>query len=105
MSSELWKLSFEEYINILESMKQDKFIATYDFNLLVRGSRDGFEVLPALRNGFSNAEDSFVFSLDKNTKSFIFSKVIDKEHAIYNENEFGPEFGDGKADLGLFNPI
>ncbi|CAB5390433.1 unnamed protein product [Rhizophagus irregularis] len=104
---------------------------TFDFELLVRGSRDGFDLqnfhdncnekgptitIVSVKNtdeilgGYNPlnfgstreyyvCEDSFLFSLDKNKLTkFIFSKIVDKEHAFF---DYGIDFGANHSDLRL----
>ncbi|CAI2179089.1 2244_t:CDS:2 [Funneliformis geosporum] len=59
--------------------KQGKYNSTYNFKLLVRGSRNGFEVVI-----FHSLCD-----------------VVNEKQAIYVSNSYGPEFGNNKADLRL----
>ncbi|CAG8599195.1 2326_t:CDS:2 [Funneliformis caledonium] len=50
---------------------------------------------------YINTKNSFIFSMDKMLNSFIFSKVVDNNHAIYSGSEYGMVFGDGRADLNI----
>ncbi|GBC09492.1 hypothetical protein RclHR1_08900006 [Rhizophagus clarus] len=103
----------------------------FDFELLVRGSRDGFDLqtfhnhcnekgptitvvnvknTDEILGGFNPlnfestreynyCEHSFIFSLNKNKlTNFIFSKVVDKQHAVF---DYGIDFGANHSDLRL----
>jgi hypothetical protein len=103
----------------------------FDFELLVRGSRDGFDLqtfhdhcnekgptitvvsvkdTDEILGGYNPlnfgstreyyyCDNSFIFSLDKNKLTkFIFSKVVDKEHAVF---DYGIDFGANHSDLRL----
>ncbi|GBC09491.1 hypothetical protein RclHR1_08900005 [Rhizophagus clarus] len=105
---------------------------TFEFQLLVRGSRDGFTIknfhkhcdekgstitVANIKNsneivgGYnpldwnpkcetSKTKESFIFSLDKKElEKFIFSKVVNEDHAIYRNR--GPDFGEKTSDLRL----
>src|SRR6266498_3312794 len=120
-------------IDWIRTMKQNQSVS-YDFKLLVRGSRDGFETVTfhkccddkgptitiarvkdtnEILGGFNplswisndyyeDTKESFIFSLDQdNLTNSIFSKVVNKVHVVYNDSDYGPEFGSEKADLRL----
>ncbi|PKY54894.1 hypothetical protein RhiirA4_548453 [Rhizophagus irregularis] len=117
--------------NFIKIAVQHDRDVTFDFELLIRGSRDGFDLqtfhdhcnekgptitVVSVKNtdeilgGYNPlnfgstgtyclCENSFLFSLDKNKlTNFIFSKVIDKLHAVY---DYGIGFGAYRSDLRL----
>ena len=50
--------------------------------------------------GYTATNDSFIFSFSNdNIESHTLSRVIDKEHAIYNISDYGPSFGTRDLDL------
>ncbi|PKK74935.1 BTB-domain-containing protein [Rhizophagus irregularis] len=115
----------------LIKMTNDNQNCTFEFQLLIRGSRDGFTVrnfhkncdekgrtitIASVKNsdeivgGYNpldwnpkcegKTDECFIFSLDKKElEKFVFSKVVDENHAVYRNR--GPDFGEKTSDLRL----
>ncbi|PKY47724.1 hypothetical protein RhiirA4_463085, partial [Rhizophagus irregularis] len=111
--------------NRIRITKRQRREVIYNFNLLVRGSRDGFSekifheycddkgstiTIVHVKNsneilgGFNPFNwESWKSNKDRNNlENSIFSKVVDNKNAIYNSPDYGPCFGGGKSDIELF---
>ncbi|CAG8497496.1 15961_t:CDS:2, partial [Funneliformis caledonium] len=95
--------------NLIIMAKKDDYSALYDFKLLIRGSRDGFE--KETFHDFSDMKGpTITIARVKGTDEILggfhplnwnSDGVVEEQYAVFNDLKYGPEFGDKKADLKL----